>query len=49
MTPATRAMYDQLLATLQDYPQPMTTGEIAYAAPALVEVYDGCVQSWHVR
>jgi hypothetical protein len=49
MTPATRALYDQLLATLQDCHQPMTTGEVACAAPALVEVYDGCVQSWHVR
>ena len=43
MTPATRALYDQLLATLQDCHQPMTTGEVACAAPALVEVYDGCV------
>lgn len=38
MTPATRALYDQLLATLQDCHQPMTTGEVACAAPALVEV-----------
>lgn len=40
---------DQLLAVLHSCPQPLSTGEVAQAAPPLIERHPGCEPVWHQR
>ncbi len=44
-----RFLADQLLAILHGGPGPLTTAQIAAAAPPLLEIYTGCDPTWHVR
>lgn len=40
---------DQLLAVLHSCPRPLSTGEVAQAAPPLIERHPGCQPVWHQR
>ena len=44
-----RFLADQLLAILHGCPGALTTAQIASAAPPLLEIYNGCDPTWHVR